>query len=77
MVERLIKIGVNLNAAGSRFGGSALDAAIIRHHMGVVKLLLDAGADPSQADFNRATPLHTAVVVERLRCSNAAGIWSF
>lgn len=60
MVERLIKSGVDLDAPGSRFGGTALHAAIIRHHADVIKLLLEAGANPSKADSNRATPLHTA-----------------
>jgi ankyrin repeat protein len=60
MVRGLIEIGVNLNSPGSRFGGTALHAAVIRHHTDVVKLLLEAGADSNQGDNNRATPLHTA-----------------
>jgi hypothetical protein len=60
MVRRLIKTGVNLNAPGSRFGGAALHAAVIRHHIEVLKLLLENGADPNHADFNHASPLHSA-----------------
>jgi hypothetical protein len=60
MVKRLIKTGINLNAPGSRFGGTALHAAVLRDHTDVIRLLLEAGVNPSQADFNRITPLHTA-----------------
>lgn len=49
-----------LNAAGSRFGGTALHAAVIREHFGVMEDLFNAGADPSRADFNKVTPLHSA-----------------
>lgn len=59
MVRKLIRAGVALNAPGSRYGGTALHAAVIRYHTRVMKLLLEAGADPNQADFNGATPLHT------------------
>jgi hypothetical protein len=61
IVEALISTDAELNAPGSRFGGTALHAAVLRGHVPVVKLLLQAGADPSRADFNRITPLHTAV----------------
>lgn len=62
VVEALIKNGADLNARGSRFGGTALHGAVLRFHIPVMKLLLDAGADATRADFNRVTPLHTAVV---------------
>lgn len=62
IVEALIRTDGDLNAPGSRFGGTALHAAVLRQHVRVMKLLLQAGADPSQADFNRITPLHTAAV---------------
>lgn len=51
----------NLNALASRFGGTALHGATVRGHVSIVKDLLQAGASPSQADFNLVTPLHTAV----------------
>jgi ankyrin repeat protein len=60
MVKRLIETRINLNAPGSRFGGTALHAAVIRNHIDVMKLLLGADAKPSQADFHLITPLHTA-----------------
>jgi hypothetical protein len=60
-VETLINSGADLNAPGSRFGGTALHGAVLRYHIPVMKLLLEAGADPSRADFNGVTPLHTAV----------------
>ncbi|KIX03893.1 uncharacterized protein Z518_07446 [Rhinocladiella mackenziei CBS 650.93] len=51
---------VDLNAPGSRFGGTALHAAVLRQHTSVMKVLLDAGADPNQPDWNKIYPLHTA-----------------
>lgn len=50
----------SLNAPGSRFGGTALHGAVLREHLIVLKLLLEAGADPNQADWNFICPLHTA-----------------
>ncbi|KAF2187578.1 hypothetical protein K469DRAFT_661544 [Zopfia rhizophila CBS 207.26] len=61
IVDQLIKMGADLNAPGSRFGGTALHGATLREHTSIMKSLLDAGADPSRADFNAITPLHTAV----------------
>lgn len=61
IVDDLIQSGVDLNAPGSRFGGTALHGATLREHTSVMKSLLKAGANPSQADFNLITPLHTAV----------------
>lgn len=49
-----------LDAPGSRFGGTALHAAVLREHIPVMKLLLEAGADPNQGDWHRIYPLHTA-----------------
>lgn len=49
-----------LNAPGSRFGGTALHAATIRGHLTIIERLLAAGADASKADFDQVTPLHTA-----------------
>jgi ankyrin repeat protein len=59
-VAKLIKAGVDLDAPGSRFGGTALHGAVLRLHAPVMRLILDAGADPSRADYNQVTPLHTA-----------------
>ena len=49
-----------INAAGSRFGGTALHAATIRGHLNIAKQLIAQGADPGKPDFNGVTPLHSA-----------------
>ncbi|SPJ71701.1 uncharacterized protein FTOL_01429 [Fusarium torulosum] len=49
-----------LNAAGSRFGGTAIHAAALRDHRSIIEKLASAGADVNKADFNHVTPLHTA-----------------
>jgi hypothetical protein len=59
-VKRLVEDGVELDAQGSRFGGTALHGATLREHISIVRWLLKAGADPSRADFNEITPLHIA-----------------
>jgi ankyrin repeat protein len=65
-VDALIDIGADLNAPGSRFGGTALRGTALRHRVPVMKLLLEAGADPNRADFNRVRRLHTAVAYGNL-----------
>jgi hypothetical protein len=65
-VEALINNGADLDAPGSRFGGTALHGAVIRDHLPAMKLLLEAGADPNRADHYRVTPLHTAVAYGNL-----------
>jgi hypothetical protein len=60
-VRFLINKGVPLDAPGSRFGGTALHGAILRGHLKIAKLLLEAGADASRADFHGVTPLYTAI----------------
>jgi hypothetical protein len=61
IVKDLIEQNVDqLNAPGSRFGGTALHGATVRGHVSIIRDLLEAGASPSQADFNLVTPLHTA-----------------
>ena len=61
IVEDLVKDRrVKLDAPGSRFGGTALHAAVLRDHLDVMKVLLDAGADPNKGDFNGLAPLHSA-----------------
>ncbi|CAM1508622.1 Fc.00g054700.m01.CDS01 [Cosmosporella sp. VM-42] len=62
VVESLLRLAMHneIDAPGSRFGGTAIHAAIIRGHMIIVKLLIAAGADPGKADFNHVTPLHSA-----------------
>ena len=60
VVQRLVNDKVDLNAAASRFGGTALHGAVLRQHLHVAKILLEAGADPNIADWNQDSPLHTA-----------------
>ncbi|KAI0425674.1 hypothetical protein F5Y09DRAFT_352082 [Xylaria sp. FL1042] len=67
VTQGLIQSGVDLNAPGSRFGGTALHGATLREHVGIMKVLLEAGANPSQADFNLIAPLHTAARVGNLQ----------
>ena len=62
LVDGLIKEGADLDAPGSRFGGTALHGATLRQHVSIMRTLLETGAAPSQADFNHITPLHTAVI---------------
>ncbi|KAI0528394.1 hypothetical protein GGR58DRAFT_509423 [Xylaria digitata] len=63
IVKRLIRLELDLDAPGSRYGGTALHGAVYRMHIPVVKLLLDAGADVNKADFLKVTPLHTAATL--------------
>jgi hypothetical protein len=65
-VEALIRDGADLDAPGSRFGGTALHAATLREHIPAIKLLLEAGANPSKADFNLVSPLHSAAAYGNL-----------
>jgi hypothetical protein len=61
IVYSLVDAGADLNAPASRFGGTALHGAVVRHHIPVIKLLLEAGADVNKCDFNSTTPLHSAM----------------
>ncbi|KAJ9157857.1 Ankyrin repeat protein [Pleurostoma richardsiae] len=60
IVQSLVSEEVDLDAPGSRFGGTAVHAAAYRSHFPALKVLLDAGADATKADFERVTPLHSA-----------------
>lgn len=61
IVEGLVQRGADLDEAGSRFGGTALHGATLREHVDIMRILLEAGADPSKADHNLLSPLQTAV----------------
>lgn len=60
MVRELLQNGADVNAAGSRVGGTPLHGATPRNHIAVMRLLLESGADPSKADFKKVTPLYSA-----------------
>jgi hypothetical protein len=59
-VHSLIASGANVNAPGSRFGGTAFHAAVLREHVGVMDILVEAGADPNQADWHGISPMYSA-----------------
>ena len=61
-VKSFIEAGDDLDEPGSRYGGTALHGAVLRNHIGVINLLLSAGADPNHSDFNGVAPLHTAAL---------------
>ncbi|RSM04434.1 hypothetical protein CEP52_006831 [Fusarium oligoseptatum] len=67
-VESLLALtwGEEINAPGSRFGGTPIHAAAIRGHVTIIKKLIAAGADPGKADFNKVTPLHSAASRRRM-----------
>lgn len=52
--------GVNINATRKKDGRTLLILAVISLDADTVKLLLDAGADPSKGDAKGFTPLHYA-----------------
>lgn len=62
VVETLLRSPTfdEVDAPGSRFGGTAIHAATIRGHILIIERLISAGADPGKADFNQVTPLHSA-----------------
>lgn len=62
VVKLLIADGARLDAPGSRFGGTAVHGAVLRGHLDVVKLLLNAGADLNRADSNGLAPFQTALM---------------
>lgn len=60
-VKVLLDHGASVNDRDrSRFGNTALDAAVSANHADVVRVLLLAGADPNVRDSADYTPLHKA-----------------
>ncbi|KAL3417181.1 hypothetical protein PVAG01_11181 [Phlyctema vagabunda] len=66
VVEELIRAGADLDTPGSRYQGTALQAAVLRNQLRVMKLLLRAGADPNRPDKNGTSPLHFAAALGSL-----------
>jgi len=58
-VNELIVFGVDVNWKNS-LGQTALKVAVIARRSGCVRLLLDAGADPTLADNDGYAPIHAA-----------------
>ena len=59
-VRHIVSQGVDLNAPGSCFGGTALHAAAWRGYTDAAAVLLDHGAEPNRSDVDGVSPLHSA-----------------
>lgn len=59
-VKRVINEGVIVNIHGTLSGRTPLHWATMYKHTSIVKLLLDAGANPNIVNFCCNTPLHLA-----------------
>nr|OQO16740.1 hypothetical protein B0A51_15282 [Rachicladosporium sp. CCFEE 5018] len=60
----LVADGADIDAPGSRFGGTALHGATFRGHVEIMEMLLEAGADANKADHQQITPLHSAAILD-------------
>ena len=56
IVEELLEAGVDIDAPGGMFHGTALHAAIYRKHPNIVAKLLERGASITTKDINGFTP---------------------
>ena len=61
IVELLLQLGADPNAATRAGGSTALHRAAYVGHLGIVQLLLAGGASPGLQDADGQTPLHKAV----------------
>jgi hypothetical protein len=61
LVDRLIRSGVNVNAAGGRNNATPLIVACYRGHAATVQRLLEAGADPELQDWSDMCSLEWAI----------------
>lgn len=64
-VRSLVAAGAGLNDRAGRYGGTAMHAAVWRHHPEILQILLDASADRSVKDDNEITPHQLARSVAR------------
>lgn len=60
VTQHLIDQGADLDAPGSRYGGTALHGAVCRNQLPVIRALLEAGADVNKSDWDEVFPLHSA-----------------
>lgn len=60
-ISELLRRGANVNAIDPHSGQTPLLAAIDTGNVNTVRLLLDHGADPRQADFSGHSPLGEAI----------------
>lgn len=65
-IQALLSQGATINLATDRTEETALHLAARYARSDAAKVLLDAGADPNQADINGRTPLHAAVAADAL-----------
>ena len=65
VVQDLLGRGVDINAQGGLYRGTALHAAIFRGHQDIMKLLLDSGAGIEIMDANGMTPVEMMIYYTR------------
>jgi ankyrin repeat protein len=69
MVNFLLDKGADPNARNEGTGWTALHAAAFQEHGKVVRILLDHGSDPENADCDGRTPVDYATISD--------AIWAF
>lgn len=57
LLRVFVPLGVNVNAIDPSSGDTALSLAVVRHHLGVVRFLLDHGADPTIKNGRGVSPI--------------------
>lgn len=68
VTQKLIDQDVDLNAPGSRYGGTPLHGAVCRNQIPIIRALLEAGAEVGKSDWDEVTPLHTAAAEGYVEC---------
>jgi ankyrin repeat protein len=66
MVNFLLTKGANVNAKNEGTGWTALHAAAFQEHGKVVRMLLDADADPKSRDCEGRSPIDYATISEAI-----------